>query len=245
MNGMVVGLFLLATFVGGVTSGLAGFAMGLVVSGVWLHIITPLETATLIVAYGLLTQGYGIWKLRHALSWRAVAPYLVGGAFGAPFGAALLAHTSPAAVRTGIGMLLVVYSLYGLLRPALTPVRFGTPADVGIGFLNGLLGGLTGLVGIVVAVWCQLRGLSKDAQRSVFQPVTFAAALMSMASLSVAGAVTATTIKHFVLGLPFMLAGLWSGFKLYGKLDDAAFRKVVLALLLAAGLSLIVPFGRA
>jgi len=51
-------------------SGFSGFAMGLVVSGVWLHIITPLQTATLIAGYGLLTQGYGILKLRQALNWQ-------------------------------------------------------------------------------------------------------------------------------------------------------------------------------
>jgi hypothetical protein len=36
-----------------------------------------------------------------------------------------------------------------------------------------------------------------------------------------------------------MLAGLWSGFKLYGTIDDETFRKVVLVLLMIAGLSLI------
>jgi hypothetical protein len=33
-----------------------------------MHIITPIQTATLIVGDGLLTQSYAIWKLRHALS---------------------------------------------------------------------------------------------------------------------------------------------------------------------------------
>ena len=70
MDGMVLGLFLVATFLGGVVAGLAGFAMGLVVSGIWLHILTPVQTAILIVGYGLLVQSYSIWKLRHALSWR-------------------------------------------------------------------------------------------------------------------------------------------------------------------------------
>ncbi|WP_246208380.1 hypothetical protein [Bradyrhizobium rifense] len=37
-----------------------------------------------------------------------------------------------------------------------------------------------------------------------------------------------------------MLAGLWIGFKLFGTIDDETFRKVVLVLLLLAGLSLIV-----
>src|SRR5690349_15710920 len=109
-----LGLFVIAAFVGGVTSGLAGFAMGLVVSGVWLHITTPVQTATLIVGYGLLTQGYGIWKLRHALDWHAVAPYIVGGAFGVPLGTALLTYIDQAWLRIGVGVLLIVYSIWGL-----------------------------------------------------------------------------------------------------------------------------------
>ena len=64
MDGMVLTLFVLAAFAGGFVSGFSGFAMGLVVSGVWLHIITPIQTAALIAGYGLLTQGYGILKLR-------------------------------------------------------------------------------------------------------------------------------------------------------------------------------------
>ena len=82
MDGVVLSLFLLTTFFGGVVTGLAGFAMGLVVSGVWLHILTPAETAALIVGYGILTQSYNIWRLRHALNWRIVAPFIAGGAVG-------------------------------------------------------------------------------------------------------------------------------------------------------------------
>ena len=47
MDGFVLGLFLFAAFLGGFASGLAGFAMGFVVSGIWLHIITPIQTAAL------------------------------------------------------------------------------------------------------------------------------------------------------------------------------------------------------
>ena len=99
MDGTVIGLYLLATFIGGVTTGLAGFAMGLVVSGIWLHILTPMQTAALIVGYALLVQTYSIWKVRHALSWRKVTPFIVGGAAGVPVGAVLLAHINPAHLR--------------------------------------------------------------------------------------------------------------------------------------------------
>lgn len=243
MDGLVLSLFLIAAFVGGLASGLAGFAMGFVVSGIWLHIITPIQTVTLIVGYGVLTQGYGVWKLRHALSWRKVAPFIIGGAIGVPIGTVLLASINPAYVRIGVGVLLILYSCYGLAGPVFKPVQAGVWADGGIGFLNGLLGGLTGLPGLIVTIWCQFRGGPKDVQRTIFQPVLLAAIVVNAVSLTIAGAVTVQTVRLYLLGLPFLLAGLWSGFKLYGKLDDAAFRKVILWLLLVSGLALTVPLS--
>jgi uncharacterized membrane protein YfcA len=243
MDGIVLGLFLLAAFIGGFASGLAGFAMGFVVSGIWLHVITPIQTTTLIVGYGLWTQGYGVWKLRHSLSWRDVAPFIIGGTIGVPIGTMLLTYIDPAYLRSGVGLLLVLYGLYGLAQPGFKPWQATVAADGGIGFLNGLLCGLTGLPGFIITIWCQLRGWTKDVQRAVFQPVMLAAIVVTAISLSVTGAVTADTVKLYLLGLPALLAGLWLGFKLYGKLDDVAFRKLILLLLLVSGLALIVAHG--
>ena len=62
MDGMTLELtlFLLATFAGALVAGLSGFAFGLVVSAIWLYILTPLQTATLIIAFGLIVQGYSV-----------------------------------------------------------------------------------------------------------------------------------------------------------------------------------------
>jgi uncharacterized membrane protein YfcA len=243
MDGTVLGLYLLATFIGGMTTGIAGFAMGLVVSGIWLHILTPIQTAALIVGYALLAQTYSIWQLRQAMSWRKVAPFIIGGAVGVPIGTILLAYINPAYLRIGVGVLLVLYSIYGLTKPSLKPVQGGVPTDLGIGFFNGLLGGLTGLGGIIVTVWVQLRGWPKDVQRIVFQPVILAAQGMTAVSLAFAGAYTAETIKLYLYGLPALAAGIWIGLKLYGKLDEAGFRKVILWLLLISGVSLVIPMS--
>jgi uncharacterized membrane protein YfcA len=58
-------IFLIATFAGALVAGLSGFAFGLIAASVWLYILTPLQTATLIIAFGLIVQGYSVWKLRH------------------------------------------------------------------------------------------------------------------------------------------------------------------------------------
>jgi len=243
MDGMVLSLFLFGAFIGGLASGLAGFAMGVVVSGVWLHIIPPVQTTTLIVGYGLLTQGYAVWKLRHALKWRRVIIFIITGAIGVPIGTFLLTYFDPSFIRTGVGVFLVLYSTYSLARPVFRPVQAGHLADAMVGFFNGMFGGLSGLPGIIVTIWCQLRGWPKDEQRTVFQPVNLANIAMSVVALSVAGTVTADVVKLYLFGLPLMLAGLWSGFKLYGHLDDVAFRKILLALLLVSGLTLAVPIS--
>jgi len=245
MDGLVFSLFALAAFAGGFVSGFSGFAMGLVVSGVWLHVITPIQTATLIAGYGLLTQGYGIWNLRHVLDIGKTWPLALGTVIGIPVGVVILALINPAHVRFGVGVLLVLYTIYSLTRPVFAPIRIGVPADIAIGLSNGLLGGLTGLGGVISTISCQLRGWPKDVQRAVFQPVLFTAFVVISLSQAVAGSITKDTLVLYGLGVPFMVAGLWFGFRLFGKINDETFRKTVLVLLLFAGLSLIVPVALA
>ncbi|MDP1581910.1 MAG: sulfite exporter TauE/SafE family protein [Bradyrhizobium sp.] len=234
-------LFLLATFAGAIVAGLSGFAFGLVAASVWLYILTPLQTATLIIAFGLIVQGYAVWKLRRALDWTKLWPFVLGAALGVPVGVFILTWASPAHVRIGVGVLLILYSLYALFRPAIPPIRAASPVlDAGVGFLNGVLGGMTGLAGILVTIWCGLRGWPKDVQRAVFQPVAVAIFLMSALWIGAKGAITPDVIQLFLVGLPALLAGTWLGLRLFGLLDEAAFRKVVLVLLLASGAVLII-----
>ena len=243
MDSFVLGMFLFAAFLGGFASGLAGFAMGFIVSGIWLHVITPIQTTALIAGYGLCTQGYGVWKLRQTLSWRRVTPFIIGGTIGVPLGVVLLTYVNPVYARFGVGFLLIIYSVYGLTKPDFKLHKVGAATDGSVGFLNGVLGGVTGLPGFIITVWCQMRGWTKDEQRVVFQPVILTGMMMIAISLSFAGAITTDTLRLYVLGLPALLAGLWLGLKCYGKLDDATFRKVILVLLLWAGLALIAAQG--
>src|SRR3982074_3149173 len=234
-------IFLFATFAGALVAGLSGFAFGLVAASIWLYILSPLQTATLIIAFGLIVQGYSVWNLRRALDFQKLWPFVLGAAIGVPVGVGVLTWANPAHVRMGVGAFLVLHSLYAYFRPALPPVtKGGAAADAGAGFLNGVLGGITGLAGILVTIWCGLRGWPKDVQRTALQPGAGATFLMSALWIGAKGAITADTIKLFLVGLPALFAGTWLGLKLFGRLNEAAFRKVVLVLLLGSGAMLIV-----
>ena len=118
-------LFLFATFAGAFVAGLSGFAFGLVAASLWLYILTPVQSATLIVAFGLIVQGYSVWKLRGALDWQKLWPFIAGAAIGVPAGVALLTWSDPRSVRIAVGIILIFYSVYAFFRPAL---KFSGPA---------------------------------------------------------------------------------------------------------------------
>ena len=88
--------------------------------------------------------------------------------------------------------------------------------------------------------WCSTRGWPPAEQRAVFQPSGVAVFAITALWLGGTGMISANTLTLFFIGLPVLAVGTWAGLKLFGKLDDQAFRRVVLILLLLSGLSLLV-----
>jgi hypothetical protein len=52
------------------------------------------------------------------------------------------------------------------------------------------------------------------------------------------GVLDRDTMILFAAGLPAILAGLWIGFALYSRTNEAGFRKIVLILLSVSGVTL-------
>ena len=113
-----------------------------------------------------------------------------------------------------------------------------------VGLCNGVIGASTGLGGTLPAIWCGTRGWNKDEQRAVFQPAAVATFLMMIAWLGGAGILDADVGWLFVLGLPALFVGTVLGWKLYGRLDEAAFRKVVVYVVLVSGIALVAIVDR-
>ena len=177
-------VFLIGSLAAAFITGVAGFAFGLVAAAIWLFALTPQQTTTLIVSYGLIVQGYAVWKLRHTIKADRLIPLVLGSAIGVPFGIVLLRWVSPGYLRSAIGALLILFSLYNLARPKLPEVKRGGPAaDAGAGFLNGVVGGSTGLAGILIVIWSNIRGWQRDEQRAAFQPTGVATFLITLIAL--------------------------------------------------------------
>src|SRR5687768_14379833 len=239
-------IFLAGTFAAAFVAALAGFALGVVALAIWLYALTPVQAAALIAAYALLVQGYAVWKLRRSIDVRRLLPFILGSAVGIPAGISVLKWASPADLRNAVGVLLILFSIYSLARPQLPQVRrAGSLLDGVVGVFNGVLGASTGLGGTLPAIWCGTRGWNKDEQRAVFQPAAVATFLMMIAWLGGAGILNADIGWLFMIGLPALFAGTWLGWKLYGRLDETTFRKVVLYVVLVSGVALVAIVDRA
>jgi uncharacterized membrane protein YfcA len=232
-------VFLCGTVAAAFVTGLSGFAFGIIAAAIWFYALPPPQASALIAAYALIVQGYAVWKSRRLLDPHRLMPFILGSVLGIPLGIPVLRLASPIYLRVGVGLLLVLFSLYNLSRPKLPQMKqAGRVADGAVGVLNGMIGGATGLVGIVTITWTSMRGWSRDEQRAVFQPTVVASFLMIIVAFGGIGIITVETIRLFLLGLPALAIGTWLGWMLYGKLDEGAFRRVVFILLLLSGAAL-------
>jgi hypothetical protein len=229
----------LGGFLGGVASGAAGFAYGVVATAIWLHALSPLHATMLVVSGGLIIQSSLVYKMRRDLDWGRLAPFLIAGLVGVPVGVWLVVKTDQSAIRLGVAIFLVVYGAYALLAPRLPYVSAGgKPADAGIGFLGGVMGGLVGLSGLAPAIWTQLRGWPKDVARGVYQPFILAAHLAALTLIGVV-ALDRLGVVLFLLVAPAIVLGGWVGWMIYGKLSERRFQQMFAGLLVVSGLLLL------
>jgi uncharacterized membrane protein YfcA len=229
----------LGALVGGIAAGGTGFAFGLAASAIWLHRIDPLHSAILITGCGVLLHLTTIWQQRQHVEIGRVWPFVVGGLAGVPIGVAFLAHTDAGVLKIALGGFLTVFGTYALIAPKLPSIAGGgRPADIGIGFIGGILGGLGGYSGVLPTIWTQLRGWPKEVARAVYQPYVIVMQAVTLAGIMWV-AFDGVGLILLAAVLPPLLLGTWIGWNLYGKLDDRRFRQALAVLLIGSGLTLV------
>ncbi len=233
-------LVFLGALAGGLVNGLTGFGTGLTAMGLWLNAISPAVAATLVVICSVVAQIQTFPMIWHSIEWRRLWPFILPGLLGVPIGTWLLRLIDAETFKLGIGMFLIAYSLYILLRREHAGSDAGGRAgDALIGFGGGVLGGLAGLSGVLNIIWTDVRGWSKERRRSIIQGFNMTILLVALASHGANGLLTIEVGYATAAALPGTIAGAWAGARVYRSLGDRGYQQVVLVLLMIAGLFLI------
>ena len=233
-------IILAGAAVAGLIQGLSGFAFGLVSMSFWAWIAEPSQTATMAVFGALIGQIVAMFSLRPQFSLRKLLPYLIGGLAGIPFGVLLLPVMDPYMFKATLGLLLAVWCPLMLLLPRLPRVQLDHPlADGTVGWIGGLMSGLSGIAGAIPTLWCNLRHMDKDQQRAIIQTFNLTMLAVTMAGYLLTGTITRETWPMLASIAPVVILFSFLGTKLYLGISPAAFRRIVLSLLTLSGITLL------
>lgn len=233
-------VILIGALLGGIVSGIAGFGGGPVILAVWLLVLPPQMAAPLLTIAFLFVMAFNIHLVRHALSWKRLWPFLLGGLIGVPFGGALLQVVSPLTFRRIVGGFLVIYALMRLsvLRTLNVHVRGWLPDTVAASGA-GVIAGLAGTPGPPISLWCGLRGWGKDEQRAVVAPFNFLCTIAAIAIYAQTGLITAQIGWLCLWAAPGAVLGNQLGMPIYKRMSDTQFQTLLVWLLLGMGVLLL------
>jgi len=224
----------------GFVQGLSGFGFGMVAMSFWAWVLEPSVAAALGVFGGLTGQGLSAFTVRRKFDLRLLAPFLAGGLVGIPVGIVLLRYLNADVFKAVLGALLAVWGPFMLFAGRFPPIAWGGRfADGVAGLLGGVFGGLGGFTGAVPTLWCTLRRMDKDEQRSVIQNFNLTTLAVIMASYVGMGKVTLSMLPLFgIVALALIIPGLL-GARLYIGISPLTFRRIVLSLLTLSGVALL------
>ena len=233
-------LILAGALAGGFVNGLTGFGTALTGLPIWLQAVEPAIAAQLASACSVLghvTTFPAIWR---TIQWRRVAPLIAAGLLGVPIGTLLLPYIALGLFKLGVGLVLVGYCTFML--GAAGRVRLaagGRGAEAMVGFAAGVLGGLAALSGVLVTVWATLKAWPKDQRRVFFQSFNFTVLSGMLATSVASGQVGLRSLLALGVAAPGTLIGAALGLRIYRRLDDVSFDRLVLSVLLLSGAALI------
>lgn len=227
-------LICLVVFFAGLIQGLSGFG-SILLSLPLLAIFLDIKTVIPLVAFfGLSITIILIVQLRKHLDWKKIYPLFLGAIPGIPIGVFFLKKLDKEPIQWILGIILISYSLYGLLfRSPKKGIREGWAYL--FGFLSGLLGGSLSASGPAVIVYTSLQTWGKDKIKVTLQGFFLVSGFIVVFFQALSGVTTVTVLRFFIMSLPFLILGTYVGSVFYGKIDEEHYKKVMLILLAFLG----------
>ena len=190
---------------------------------------------SLFVAAVVLIQDHGQVHF-HSAKW-----LIIFAMIGIPFGLALLFYANETVVKTALGGIIILYSVYSLT--GLHSLHLEKDSKLWLficGFLSGVFGGAYGVNGPPLVVYGNLRRWDAQYFRATLQAYFLIAGLVSMVGYIWRGMVTGGVMLHFVYTIPVLVPAIFLGRYLNKRLTGNSFYKYVYGGLMLIGMILII-----
>ncbi|MFN3869148.1 MAG: sulfite exporter TauE/SafE family protein, partial [Hyphomicrobiaceae bacterium] len=233
---VTAGLVLAGVVKGATGLGYASSALPFLVFAVGLRhamalVLLPAVATNIAVALG---NGH----LRETLA--RFAPLYIAMLPGIALGLWLLVGSNPDNAVLVLGITIVMYALFAIAKPSLAlPARLVGPLQMPVGFLNGVLTGLTGSQVMPLVPFVMALGLDPSRLVQAINLGVLLASLVLAAGLVLSGAVGDTMLIVSLVAVLPALVGVEIGQRLRPMIPAEHFRSVVLIVLLVSGIGML------
>ena len=243
MDPYSLSVILIAISAGALVKGATGMGMPLIAMPFMASVLGMQHAIVVLVLPIIVSNIWQVWRYRGERSDERLAflvPMLIACTIGVAMGTWLLTTLPERGLALTLGLLLLGYKVFRLLRPSFsidpaTANRFAVPAGLGAGVLHGA----TGISAPIGVTFIHAMRFSRDVHVFAISAMFLVLAAMQASSLWVAGVLRPAWMVGSVLALiptfVVMPVGQWLG----SKLSPAAFDRLILAFLGVIGLKLV------
>jgi len=232
---LVAAVLFVAAFVrSAVGFGDAVVAMPLLAMAVGMKTASPL-VAFVGPAISLLILA-GSWR---KVEFRAAGRLIAATLLGIPVGIYGLARLPEAPLKIALGLVILLYGVFGLVRPRAKLKNEKAWMPWALGASAGVLGGAYNTNGPPIVAYGMLRGWPPESFRATLQGYFLPTGLAILAGHGIAGLWTGTVLKLFVYSLPAIVLGVLLGGLLHKKLSHEIFARLVYIALAIMGAAML------
>ena len=231
----VLALSSAAVFLAAIVRGFSGFGFSLL-SITAISLILPVKQIVpsifLLEIAASINMLPGIWREIH---WRSLTWLMVGYVIGLPAGAYALIYAPEAPTQVVLGILVIGTAIL-MLRGFRLETTPAAPASTATGIASGVLNGAFGIGGPpVVLFYFSTPGAAAIGRASIIFFFLFTD-LLGVGYFATQGIVTVQSFIQSALWLPALLVGVWLGAHGFKRMNQDAFRRWVLVILIALAL---------
>ena len=230
----------LIVLIGYTIFGATGFGSSIISVPGLAHFFPLTFTVPLITTTDAFAATSTAFRLRRLVAWREVGRLLPSQLAGIALGATLLINLPRGPALFALGTFAAAYGAYVLMgarRLARAPAWLAWP----VGAVGGVFSALFGTGGPIYIVYLSARIPDKSALRATAAIVVAISVWIRLVLFIATGLLLdATLVAWVALLLPVMVLGLWLGNRLHHALSGAGVLRLIAALLLGNGMTLIV-----
>ncbi|OPZ11051.1 MAG: Sulfite exporter TauE/SafE [candidate division BRC1 bacterium ADurb.BinA364] len=221
-----------------------GFGDALIAMPLLAMLIGVRDATGLVGLAGMSLSILMLWNERQAVDFRGAWRLILASCMGIPVGLHFLKHGDERIVKFVLSAVIIGFSLFKLLRPALGRLKSDNAAFL-FGFCAGVLGGAYNSDGPPLVIYGSLKRWSPQAFRATLAGIFATTGWAILIGQASAGLWTANVMQLYVLALPLVAAAALIGKALHRVLPPGKFDFCIHAMLIVIGAGLLADVVRA